>query len=311
LVAAGVVGAVAGWNRLIDAQAGALPDQLPADGRDYESRWGRVVYYTAGAEDAPPLLLIHGHNAAASAYEWRKQFLRWADHYHVIAPDLLGYGLSDRPPLEYSAAIYIELIRDLLREVVGQPAVVIASSLSGAHAAQVAADDPEWITHLVLTCPTGLSRQTAAPAAGPLINTLLRSTLVGESLYHLLGSRASLRAFLRDQTYADPAAVDDDLVEMNYLTAHQPGARYAPAAFVGGALAHDIHDAWPRVGQPALLVWGQEAQITPASDAASFLALNPGAELETISPAGLVPHDEQPQEFARLVAAWLARMRGA
>jgi pimeloyl-ACP methyl ester carboxylesterase len=132
---------------------------------------------------------------------------------------------------------------------------------------------------------------------------------VGETLFHGLASRVGIRGFLRNQTYADPACVDDDLVEMNYLSAHQPGARYAPASFVGGALGHDVHDAWPRVGQPALLVWGADAQITPVGDAAGFLALNPGTELETIQAAGLVPHDEQPEEFARIVLDWLERTK--
>ncbi|HMA36450.1 MAG TPA: alpha/beta hydrolase [Chloroflexia bacterium] len=309
LATAGAVAALAGLNRYIDLQAGPLPEQLPADPQEYESRWGRIVYYTAGAADAPPLLLVHGHNAAASAYEFRKQFLRFAEHYHVCAPDLLGYGLSDRPPLEYTAATYIELIRDLLREVLRAPAMVVASSLSGAHAIQVAADDPEWITHLVLVAPTGLTHMTQPAPWGPWLTGILRSPLLGETLFHTLVSRAGLRKFLQDQTYYDPAAVDDDLVEMTYLTAHQPGARYAPAAFVGWGLAQDVHAAWPRIGQPVLLVWGAEAEITPASDAATFLALNPGAELESIAQAGLVPHDEQPAEFARIVLDWLERSK--
>ena len=74
-------------------------------------------------------------------------------------------------------------------------------------------------------------------------------------------------------------------------------------------LAHDVHDAWPRLGQPVLLIWGAAARITPAGDAAAFLALNPGAELEVIDRAGLVPHDEQPVEFARILTAWLERTR--
>jgi pimeloyl-ACP methyl ester carboxylesterase len=306
---AGTTAALAGLNRLIDLQAGPLPEQLPADPQEYESRFGRVMYYTAGDDAAPPLLLIHGHNAAASAYEFRNQFTRLAADYHVFAPDLIGYGLSDRPPIEYTAETYIELIRDLLREVVRTPALVVASSLSGAHAIQVAADDPEWITHLVLIGPTGLSRQTGPDGVGRAVTALLRTPVVGETLFHGLASRAGIRGFLRNQTYADPACVDDDLVEMNYLSAHQPGARYAPASFVGGALGHDVHDAWPRVGQPALLVWGADAQITPVGDAAGFLALNPGTELETIQAAGLVPHDEQPEEFARIVLDWLERTK--
>jgi pimeloyl-ACP methyl ester carboxylesterase len=310
LAAAGGLAALAGLNRFIDMQAGPLPEQLPADPQAYESRFGRVVYYAAGAESAPPLLLVHGHNAAASAYEFRKQFTRLAEQYRVYAPDLLGYGRSDRPPLDYTADVYIELIRDLLRDVVQAPAIVVASSLSGAHAIQVAADDPEWVTRLALIGPTGLSRQTGPSAAGAAVTAALRSPILGEALFHALASRAGIRSFLRDRTYYDPNAVDADLVAMNYQSAHQPGARYAPAAFVGGNLGHDVHDAWPRIGQPVLLLWGADAEITPIADSATFLALNPGAELEPIDSAGLVPHDEQPEAFATALLAWLDRTAG-
>src|SRR3954449_4652510 len=90
LLAGGAVAALAGLNRYIDAQVGPLPEQLPVTPHEQESRFGWVVYYVAGPEDAPPLVLLHGHNAAASAYEWRKQFGRLAEHYRVFAPDLLG-----------------------------------------------------------------------------------------------------------------------------------------------------------------------------------------------------------------------------
>ena len=95
------------------------------------------------------------------------------------------------------------------------------------------------------------------------MTALLRSPILGEALFHALASRAGIGGFLRDRTYYDPEAVDDDLVAMNYQSAHQPGARYAPAAFVGGGLGHDVHEAWPRIGQPVLLLWGADAEITP------------------------------------------------
>jgi len=99
--------------------------------------------------------------------------------------------------------------------------------------------------------------------------------------------------------------VTDALVEDNYRTAHVPGARYAPTAFVSGRLNHDAMDAWTRLGQPILIMWGREASITPVGDAAAFLATNPRSELREISPASLLPHDEQPEQFVRAVMEWL------
>ncbi len=301
----GTLAAMAGINRWISGTVGPLDDQVAGERHMFNWREHQIAYYTAGPTDGDPIVLIHGHNAAASAWEMREPFRRFGEQHCVYAPDLLGYGCSDRPPVDYTPSLYIDLIRDFLREVVGRPSVVIASSVSAPHAIQIAADDPEWITRLVLIAPVGLIPERTRNPAGPAVNALFRSPVVGEALFNALVSRPSLRYFLEGQAYYDKARVTDDLIEINYQTAHQPGARYAPAAFVGGALYHDVRDAWPRVGQPALLVWGERASFTPVSDAASFLALNPGAQLEVFQECGIIPHDEQPETFVTVVSNWM------
>jgi pimeloyl-ACP methyl ester carboxylesterase len=301
----GTLAALAGVNRWISSTVGPLDDQVAGERRMFEWREHQVAYYTAGPTDGDPLVLIHGHNAAASAWEMGEAFRRLGARYSVYAPDLLGYGCSDRPPVDYAAPLYIDLLRDFLREVVRQPSVVIASSVSAAHAIQVAADDPEWITRLVLIAPVGLNPERTRNPAGPAVTALFRSPVVGEALFNALVARPGLRYYLAEKTYYRKERVTDDLIEVNYQTAHQPGARYAPAAFVGGGLYHDVQDAWPRVGQPVLLAWGDQATFTPVSDAAAFLALNPGAQLEVFQACGIVPHDEQPEAFATVVGNWL------
>jgi pimeloyl-ACP methyl ester carboxylesterase len=301
----GTLAALAGVNRWISSTVGPLDDQVAGERRMFEWREHQVAYYTAGPTDGDPLVLIHGHNAAASAWEMGEAFRRLGARYSVYAPDLLGYGCSDRPPVDYAAPLYIDLLRDFLREVVRQPSVVNASSVSAAHAIQVAADDPEWITRLVLIAPVGLNPERTRNPAGPAVTALFRSPVVGEALFNALVARPGLRYYLAEKTYYRNERVTDDLIEVNYQTAHQPGARYAPAAFVGGGLYHDVQDAWPRVGQPVLLAWGDQATFTPVSDAAAFLALNPGAQLEVFQACGIVPHDEQPEAFATVVGNWL------
>jgi pimeloyl-ACP methyl ester carboxylesterase len=266
-----------------------------------------VAVYEVGEPSGPPLLLLHGNNAAASAAEMREPFARFADRFHVYAPDLLGYGLSDRPDIEYNPQLYIEFIEDILREVVQQPAVVTASSLTSAYAIEAARANPEWVTALVLVCPTGVRRLLEQPARGRAIEGLLRLPVLGQGLFNAIASRPSIRYFLETETYFDATLVTDDMVERYYRTSHVPGARYAPSAFVSGKLRWDASEAWSRLEQRVLLVWGKEARLTPATDAAAFLATNPGAEVEEIGAAGLLPHDEQPEQFANVVGAWLER----
>ncbi|MEO8285450.1 MAG: alpha/beta fold hydrolase [Chloroflexota bacterium] len=303
---AGVTG-IELFNRAVTLDPSELEGQLPVDPLMWQWRLGKVAVYESGNPANPPILLLHGQNAAASAHEMEEPFARLSENYHVFAPDLLGYGLSDRPDIDYTPELYIDLITDLLREVVKQPATVIALSLTSAYAIEVAALNPEWVANLVLVCPTGLRRLTTQSSRGKVVEGILKTPVIGQSLFNGIASKAGIRGFLKSQTYYDKSLVTDELVEMNYRTAHVPGARFAPAAFVSGKLYHDASEAWTRLKQPILLVWGREATITPISDAAIFLATNPHAALEEISPAGIVPQDEQPEQFVRAVVKWLER----
>jgi pimeloyl-ACP methyl ester carboxylesterase len=304
---AGVAG-LAAFNQAVHIAPGELEEQLPARPTMWRWRYGNVAVYENGDRSNPPMLLLHGHNAAASAGEWRHPFRLLARQYHVFAPDLLGYGLSSRPDIPYTPGLYIELIEDILREVVQAPAVVVASSLSGAYAIEAASGDPDWVRALVLVCPTGVKRLTEQPTSGAVVEKMLAVPVLGEGAFHGIASRRSIRYFLENQAYHNKALVTDDLVERYYRTAHVRGAWHAPAAFVSGKLYHDASEAWRTLQQGILLVWGREAAITPISDAAAFLALNPRAQLAEVSPAGILPHDEQPQQFANTVLNWLDRL---
>src|SRR5207247_10132429 len=89
-----------------------------------------------------PILLIDGIHAAAGSYEWRNKVDAVAGAKTVYTIDLLGFGMSDRPAIRYSARLYISLISDFVSRVIDEPTVLAASSLSGAYAIVLAARDP-------------------------------------------------------------------------------------------------------------------------------------------------------------------------
>ena len=301
-----VGGAAAGLGALntwLSWNAGPLESSLSGNSRFYHwVRDGELynVFYKVDGEGAP-VLLVHGINAAASSYEMQKLFAGLSQSRRVYAIDLLGFGLSDRPGRAYTATDYVDLIDDFLRDVVQQPAAIVASSLSAAYAVTVAARAPERVASLLLICPTGLQR-LADPAGTQqkLIGAILRTPILGSGLFNLLVSRPSLRYFLAERTYADPAKVTDTMIDAYYCTSHQDGARYAPAAFLAGALNQSIRETYPSLTQPIQIAWGREAQVTPVSDANLFIRARPETRLKVFERAGLLPHDECAEEFLEL-----------
>jgi pimeloyl-ACP methyl ester carboxylesterase len=288
-----------------------LPPGYPVDAprHFYQWRQHQIAYYVDGPQDAPPLLLVHSINAAASAFEMRKTFAGLRDTHRVYAFDLLGYGGSDRPAEIYTGDRYAALIGDLVRDLIGRQTRVVASSLGCAYTIRAAARAPELFGALMLACPTGIE-DLAQPRQPGAAYALLRSP-IGDLLFSGLASRPSIRYFLTEQSYFDPKVVDDAVVEGFYRAANQPGGKYAPICFLTGLLSCAIEREFASLQQRILLVWGREAEITPLRRADAFLRLRPQAHLEVIDRARLSVQDERPDQFNQLARQFFAAQPGA
>ena len=307
LAAAGSAGALTIANKLANLAAGEPYSVLNGDQGRYAWTLGDIFYTVKG--QGAPLVLVHGIYAGASSYEFRHVFDLLAERFRVYAFDLLGFGLSDHPPVLYTPVLYEELIEDFVRQVVGgadQPVRIIASSLGAAFTIRAAAERPGLFERLVLIQPTGIEeladgRETAGRRLG---RAVLRSPLLGQAIYNVIVSRPSITYFLKSQTYSDPGEVSDDMVDYYYALSHQPGARYAPASFISGMLNTPVSSVYPLLKQPILLCWGKDARFSPLENARAFRQSNAHAELRVFDCGGL-PQDELPEEFAHEVVDWL------
>lgn len=305
---AGAVAAVAAGlatARRLGRDVPPLYRSLRAAPRDWRWSGFRVVHYEAGPAEGEPVVLVHSVHAAASAWEMRELFADLAAEHRVLTYDLLGFGASDRPDVDYDATLYRDLLRDFLREIVGGPAHVIASSLSAAHALALAAEEPGLLRSVVLVNPTGLLAQAGgADRGGRLLRNLFRAPWVGEALFNLLVSRPSLR-LVSSRLYRD-GDLQEAAAEQRYLAAHQPGARFAPAAFLGDALGQNAYMALRNLQVPALAVWSDvEYPLDTHRERAAFVGVAPDVPQVVIEGCGVLPHEERPEEVARAFHDWL------
>jgi pimeloyl-ACP methyl ester carboxylesterase len=300
-------------NRLIAMSSGEFYNVLGGEEGRYAWEQGDVFYTVRGR--GAPLLLIHGVYAGASSFEYRRVFESLARDFRVYAMDLLGFGLSDRPNIVYTPQLYIRLIEDFTRQVMGgadNPVQVVASTLSAAFTIHAMADRPSLFERAVFIEPTGLETLNTARATldRQVARQVLRLPLVGETIYNVVASRASIRRFLTKRTYAPGAAVSDELVDYYYLAAHQQGARYPLASFLSGTLDTPVNGIYQELRQPILLAWGKDARITPLEQARAFRQSNPRAEIRVFD-SGALPQDELPEEFVSEVSAWLRMTSGS
>lgn len=298
------LGAAALFNAVAEHGVGPLANPLGGEAGTWHWRGHRIAWTRHG--EGPAVLLVHAVHAAAWSHEWRHVVAPLAAGHTVWTIDLLGFGRSDRPAARYSAALYVALLDEFARTVIDAPCALVGSSLGGAYTVALASRDARRFPALVLVCPTGVTHLATPPTpANDAARALLESPLVGTALFNALVSRPSLRLFL-GQAYADAAHVTPALVDAHHATAHQPGARFAPAAFVGMALNLNVRDALRRLEQPVLLTWGRHAREVPAAELDAYRALLPHAEVATFASGGL-PHDECAPEWMATVQEFLAR----
>jgi pimeloyl-ACP methyl ester carboxylesterase len=259
-----------GYSALAIPHALDLPPALDAERREIAGRAGRLSYYVAGSGE--PLLLIHSINAAASAYEVRPLF----DHYRagrrVYALDLPGFGFSDRSERDYTPRLYADAILDMLdeieRETGARSVDALALSLGSEFLARAASEHPDRFSTLALVSPTGFRKddhlygEPGSVRGSTAARSFFEFPVWAQPFYDLLNSRASARYFLA-KTFGSNEAIDQGLLEYDYLTSHQPGARHAPYAFVSGLLfSADISRVYESLSMPVYMAHGVRGDFT-------------------------------------------------
>lgn len=264
---------------------------------------GRVSYYAdTTAADTRPLLLLHSVNAAPSAREMQPLFDHYRHRRPVFAPDLPGFGRSERGDRPYSPDLYARFIAQFLREVIAAPADIIAFSLSAEFAARAVAEAPELCHSLALISPTGFSQRQ--PPSGPptdRIQKVLRVPLLGDGLFGLLTSRLSIRYFLGLSFDGKPPT---ELIDYAHATAHQPGAKYAPFAFLSMKLF--TPDAAQRLygplSLPVLVLYDRDPNIS--FERLDMVKSRPNWQLRRIQPTRGLPHWERTAETLEALDAF-------
>lgn len=281
----------------------AMPIQAPLDVPEQTlmaGLAGRISYYADTSGQGRPVLFVHSINAAATAYDHKPLFDRLRGKRPLYAFDLPGFGLSDRPDRIYTPDVFVASVMAMLKEINAPDGVdVVALSLGGEFAALAALRVPEQIRSLVIISPTGFSERMEGEEEQRLDNSrnvyrIFAFPLWSQAFFDLLTTRTSIRFFL-DRIFIGP--VDQGLFEYSYVTAHQPGARYAPLYFVSGALfTPSVRErVYKRIQQPVLAIYDTSASFVSYEELEPFVFSHPNWTMRRVSPTRGLPQFEQPE----------------
>ncbi|MFW0784076.1 alpha/beta hydrolase [Gordonia sp. CPCC 206044] len=271
----------------------------------------RRAYRIAGS--GPALLLIHGIGDNSST--WDAIIPTLAQHYTVIAPDLLGHGRSDKPRADYSVPAFANGMRDLLVVLGITKVTVVGHSLGGGVAMQFCYQFPRFAERLVLVAAGGVTRDVnpalrlvSMPVAHEIL-TLLRVPGVMPTLRtaarvlaaapHVPGmpTTVSPKRLLND--HEDLVRVLGDLTDPTASAAFMRTLR----AVVDwrGQVVTMMDRCYLTERLPVLLIWGDEDTVIPYHHALLAHSAMPHSELVTFSGCGHFPFHDDPERFTKTV----------
>lgn len=293
-------GKVAGtWSAAVPYSKvrGRLPEERFVD-------VGGLDVYVEEAGQGEPVVLLHGF--CCSSFTWREVMPGLARSHRVIAPDLPGFGYTERPgdPEAYRFSGLGRTVLGLLDRLGVAHAHLIGHSYGGALALWLAERHPERVRSLALVAAAtphrlAVERRRAWARYRPLNYLLLHTALL---------SRAAVRKSL-EHTYHDPSLVTDELVDAYRDRLLVEGIENAYYGFLA-----PVDDPPPAVDlealdMPVLMLWGDDDRLIPAERAAPYVARFPQARMVVFDRCGHVPMEERPDEFLREVLPFLRRHR--
>ena len=155
------------------------------EGKFYSFKYGNIFYKVSG--EGEPVLLIHDINECSSGMEWIYLEKKLSKTHKVYTIDLLGCGRSDKPKLDYNTFLYVQLITDFIRDVIGEPADIIATGKSVAPVVMSAKLKEEDIDRIMFINPADLVELAEVPDRFSKIKkAIIICPVLGKFIYHRL-----------------------------------------------------------------------------------------------------------------------------
>lgn len=244
-----------------------------------------------------PVLMLHGSGPGVSAWaNWRLVMPQIAERARVIAPDMAGFGYTERrPDLRYDMDTWVAQAVGMLDALGIERADLVGNSFGGGLALQVAIRHPHRIRRLVLMGSVGV-RFDITPAL--------------DAVWGYTPSIETMRGLLDLFAY-DRSLANDDLAKLRYEASIRPGFQESFAAMFPAprqrwvdAMASNVEDI-KTLPHETLVIHGREDKVIPLDTSLTLAQWIPNAQLHVYGKCGHWTQIEHAARFARLVGDFL------
>jgi pimeloyl-ACP methyl ester carboxylesterase len=249
----------------------------------------KIRYFEDGNSD---LCLILWHGLGGYAERWNQTIPFLSKKFHLFAPDLIGYGQSDKPPVDYTMEFFVKFVFEFIETIGVKETYMIGTSLGGQIVAECAAIRNPIIRKIVLSSPAGIMRKSTPALDAYTMAALYPSKESVKSAYQMMVgpnkqvSETSVERFIQNMSRQN--------AKMVFLS-----------TLLGLKNNHDISEKLKTIKIPTLIIWGKEDNLIPFEYAEKFVSLIHNCQLVPMEDCGHSPYVEDPKKFSDYVTKFL------
>ena len=266
----------------------------------FEWRFGKIFYTKQGK--GQPLLLIHDISCDSNEKEWTYLVDKLAKKHTVYTIDLLGCGRSDKPKITYTSFLYVQLLNDFIKNVIGKKTNVMATGKSASIVVMACHFENEYYDKICLINPENKKNLCRVPRAKhKLGKILLECPILGTSIYLYSMRKKNIVKRFESFYYWKKEKISDKIMDCYHESAHLQGSS---SKFLFSSLFHsdvnvNIKDALKQIDHSIFMVFGSKEE--DYEETLKFYEnLNPAVENMVISNGKHLPQLECPEQIMKV-----------
>ena len=250
----------------------------------------KIQYVEAGT--GPTVILLHG--LGGSSVAWSFNIGPLAEKFHVVVPDQIGFGKSDKPLVNYRIRTYVDFLDQFCKQLKIERATLVGNSMGGWIAAMFTASFPDRVDKLVLVDAAGYT---------PPKDFDMR-TLFGLNPTTREGMKILVSKVFYNKAFQSDAAIDQAITVR--LAA---GDGYTIKTITESIIRGEdfLDDVVKTIKRPTLIVWGRQDGLVALADGERFNKDIPSSKMVVIEQCGHVPNAEKPGEFNAALLKFLTK----
>jgi pimeloyl-ACP methyl ester carboxylesterase len=253
---------------------------------------GNKIRYLEEGGNKHVIVLLHGLGGMAD--RWLPVFPFLSKKFKIIAPDIIGYGKSDKPQVDYTPEFFTQFVFEFLDTLSLKNIFMMGNSLGGRITAECASTQTHAIRKIVLVAPAGIMKKST-----PVLDAYATAALYP--------THESVKMAYQ-MMMAQNKEVREESIQNFISSMSRPNAKMAfMSTLLGMKNSPAITEKLQLIKIPTMLLWGSEDKLIPFEYSKQFLASIKNCHFIEMKSCGHTPFEEEPSEFSKLVLDFLSK----